>query len=204
METLLQAVLNDRLALPEALQWALGSEGPPPIHLNAPEDEGSPWERLTGPGGRPLNCCTPAAFRVYVLNHVREAAELILAAAEQDGMPSNPPTPERGSGDERSGGGTGPAGSATERRVAATLAASLPAPRLQPQPRVTPKLMQPGMLDDANFPALGVGPPARERPQPRASPTGKGSKVGLGIRCCQHLALHICCGLGAAMASEDH
>eukprot|EP00887_Chlorella_sp_A99_P005741 scaffold1.g5741.t1 len=163
MEALLRAVLDGHLGLPQALDWVLSAASePPPIAL----DDGAGSLAPSGPPG--LNCCTPAAFRVFVLNHVREQAELILAAAEQESAPtSQPPTPEA------KGGGL-PCGGAPPRRPAGGQPGA-PPPRPQaerPQQAPPPgRPPQPGALDDSNFPALGAAPAARPRPahQPAAA-----------------------------------
>ena len=197
MEALLAAVLSEQLGLPEAVAWALSTHNtPPPIH---PRADGA-WEGLAQGQGLPP-AFGPAEFRVFLLNHVREQVELILAAAERDAAPSHPPTPD----------GQG----ATARGPAARREAGMPPHHAGPPgaagagpARHVPA--QPGAVDDANFPALGAAVASGLKSR-GASPQGKGKvrERVLPLRRSGALSAVSAChlpgpaaGLSASVASE--
>lgn len=143
MEALLQAVLQGAAPLGPALDWALsGSSAPPPPELLL---DGGGRGRASPTHPPPLR---GPDFRVAVLNHVREQAELVLAAAEQEAGPSHPPTPE------------GPSKAPPPPSAAPAGAGAPPPPRRERQAAQVQRAsrrLEPGLLlDDANFPSLGA------------------------------------------------
>jgi hypothetical protein len=173
MEALLQTVLLGDLPWQLALAWALssGENGPPP-ELKVT----SGFEGLSPSQAQPIPF-RPVDFRTHILNHVREQAELILAAAEQEGGLSHPPTPEALS--------RGKSASNAPRQPPAGLGAGqqLANNRQHAQLQRASRRLEPGLLDDNNFPSLGL--PA---PKP-TSPSGKKKKqvAALALVCCRHL-----------------
>lgn len=172
---LLEAVLGGQVELSAVLAWALGEEGEAPLPERHSE---SPWRspRRTLPPSR------PADFRVHVLNAVRDQAELVLAAAEQEAAggsgSSHPPTLQP---TNCGNGGVGigeDSSSADQAQTAAAPTAATP-PRQRrassggggstggtggpPQwpiraagSQLQRQRQQPGRLDDDNFPTLAA------------------------------------------------
>lgn len=175
---LLEGALAGSLDLAAALAWALGEAGEPPA---LSQGSGSLWRSPGTPQPPP-----PRAedFRVHVLNTVREQAELVLAAAEQEASGgsagSQPPTPQPARTDQPNGsaaeGGTA-AGTAAvpsagamqpprQRRAGSSGVASQPQwpargqrldqQHVQQQQQPQQQRRQPGRLDDDNFPTLAA------------------------------------------------
>ena len=81
MDTYLRQVLLGDVSLTEVKAWLAHPSSLPP----APVIDGLP--SLRSPSKLPsLNAVTPDQFRVSVLNHVKEEAEAIFAAAEQQAV----------------------------------------------------------------------------------------------------------------------
>jgi hypothetical protein len=176
-QQLLDAVLCGQLEVAAALAWALGddSSAPPPLELRL----GSPWKSPNAP--RPV--LRPADFRVHVLNHVREQAELVLAAAEQETAGggaseagSQPPTPSaqglsggapleavRGAPVLRNGGGGCGGGGVQPFPRQPQLPAAQPQQQRQQEREALhsplqqqQQQQQPGAVNDQNFPTLAA------------------------------------------------
>jgi hypothetical protein len=165
VDGLLQAVLSGEWPVPASLAWALSPGSPAlPAELQRRLLQRSAERDTAEEGGAP----TPAAFRLAVLSRVRDQAELILAAAEAAAGPSRPGTPQH-HGTHPAAGPPHPAGRG------AAAAGGLEA-RLH---RVARRL-EPGAVDDLNFPTLGGCPPAKPStlPPPAAPQGGEPQAAG--------------------------
>lgn len=171
-EALLRGLLAGSLPLQPALEWALASgDAAPPPGLGLPDGLGT---TASPTRAQPLPL-RPVDLRTAILNHVREQAELILAAAEQEAGPSHPPTPDA----QGRGAVAAPAAAALPRPVEAPAPAAggtaqrRQAERQAGQMQRVSRRLEPGLLDESNFPRLG--PPA-PKPQAAVGPSPRKKK----------------------------
>jgi hypothetical protein len=161
-EGLLRAVLAGQWPVPDSLRWALsdGAHPPPPGFGALPAQNKIESDTQEGED------CSPAAFRASLLSFVRDQAEFILAATEADASASRHGTPRS---QDR------PAAAAAEE--AAGRAAAARAVQHSSLQRVARRL-EPGTVDDLNFPALAAAPPARPAAA-RHAPAAEAVEVAL-------------------------
>jgi hypothetical protein len=133
MDKLLQGVLEGEFLVGSAVQWMNGDDTvSPPAHL-LPQKVRTAWQ-TEGP--------TPESFKAFILNYVRDQAEFILSAAEKKGSTSRGGTPQP-SGPNTFGSG-----------VPITRTKRTEAQHLRQLESVARRL-DPGAVDEANFPSLG-------------------------------------------------
>lgn len=173
MEALLQGVLDGNVPVKVALDWALAYSSIPylaDLHLDTKQYG---LDRLRH--DLPFRAVD---FRTAILNYVREQAELILAAAEQETSTSPPSTPETKAGvQSKAVSGTSSASSILAQRQQ----------RHQAQLLRASRRLEPGRLDDENFPSLGA--PASK---PSTNPGQKRTQVCLGNGCVTQLGTTRC------------
>jgi hypothetical protein len=135
MDKLLQGVLQGEFPVGSAVQWMNGDNSvSPPPHL-LPAKTQTAWQ-TEGP--------TPEGFKAFILDFVRDQAEFILSAAEKKGSASRGGTPQP-SGPNTFGSG-----------LPITRSKRTEAEHLRQLESVARRL-DPGAVDDANFPSLGGG-----------------------------------------------
>lgn len=133
MDKLLQGVLQGEFPVGSALQWMNGDDSvSPPTHL-LPQKSQSAWQQ---------EALTPESFKAFILNYVRDQAEFILSAAEKKGRTSRGGTPQP-SGPNTFGSG-----------APVTRSKRTDAEHLRQLESVARRL-DPGAVDEANFPSLG-------------------------------------------------
>jgi len=150
MDRLLQGVLQGEFPVGSAVQWINGDNTvSPPAHILLPKRQ-TAWQ-TEGP--------TPEAFKAYILNYVRDQAEFILSAAEKKGPTRRGGTPQPSGSDTV---GSGAPVSRSKRTEAEHLR----------QLESVARRLDPGTVDETNFPSLGAGSTST------TNSTKAGTKIG--------------------------
>ena len=137
MDRLLKAVLAGEWPISAAVQWLKGDTGasPPPELISWASD--SAWQAQ-----RP----TPESFRADVLNFIRDQAEYVLKATEKKASTSRGGTPHTNATNSAAG---------TASRSPKLTADNEHRRHLE----TVARRLEPGAIDDANFPSLGAVKP---------------------------------------------